>query len=255
MLLQEDHMNLLKKIARKVSRNASNPQGPKPLILNEAVNFEKQCIFIAVPKTGTTSVRVQIKQRGIPLIPNPHLDIMQIRDALYTYFLTRSLAKNESFPSESVPKDKDIRTQANNVFNTYFKFSAVRNPWARAVSLYFRGEGIQLKDRCSFDEFCQNHFYASDTCRHPTLHRNQIDWLLDEKGEVLMDYVYKLENFEEAIKEILERTDGRLRITNRNLNKNPQSLSRKYRDLYTEKTKKIIAERFAKDIDFFKYSF
>ncbi len=27
------------------------------LILNEAVNFEKSCIFIAVPKTGTTSVR------------------------------------------------------------------------------------------------------------------------------------------------------------------------------------------------------
>ncbi len=68
-------MDLLKKITRKVSRNASTPQSPEPLILNEAVNFEKQCIFIAVPKTGTTSVRVQIGQQGTPLIPNPHLDI------------------------------------------------------------------------------------------------------------------------------------------------------------------------------------
>lgn len=248
-------MKLLKKIARKINRNASSLQGTEPLILNEAINFEKQCIFIAVPKTGTTSVRVQIRQQGIPLIPNPHLDIIQVRDSLYTYFLMRSLGKNKSFPSESVPKDKDIRTQANNVFNTYFKFAAVRNPWARAVSLYFRREGVQLKVRRSFDEFCQNHFYASDTCCHPTLHRNQIDWLLDERGEVIMDYVYKLENFEEAIKEVLERTDGRLRIANRILNNNPQSLSRNYRDLYTEKTKKIITERFAKDIDFFKYSF
>jgi hypothetical protein len=67
--------------------------------------------------------------------------------------------------------------------------------------------------------------------------------------------VYKLENFDEAIKEIEERTDGRIKLENRGANKNPKSLSQNYRELYTDKTRKIIADRFQKDIDYFKYTF
>ena len=52
-----------------------------------------------------------------------------------------------------------------------------------------------------------------------------------------MDYVYKLENFDEAIKEIEERTDGRIKIESRDANKNPKSRSQNYRELYTDITK------------------
>lgn len=224
-------------------------------ILNEAVNFEKKIIFIAIPKTGTTTVRSQIKKKGVALIPNPHLNIMQVRDILYVYFLKCALGQNTSFPTESVPTDANIRAHAKNVFDTFFKFSAVRNPWARAVSLFFRREGIQLKDRISFEEFCDKHFYANDTCHHPTLHKNQIDWLCDENGQCIMDYVYKIENFEMAAKEINEQTDGRLQLSSKVKNKNPDSLSHRYREVYSERTRKIIEKRFQKDIDYFKYSF
>ena len=248
-------MRQLKRLIRKFIGNTPNAQGSEPLILNEAVNFGKRCIFIAVPKTGTTSVRNQLRQQGAPLIANPHLNIMQVRDSLYVYFLKRALGNNKTFPTEPIPGDADLRAQANEVFNTYFKFSAVRNPWARAISLYFRREGVQLKDKISFDEFCEDHLYASDTCCQPTVHKNQIDWLCNENGQCVMDYVYKLENFAEAIKDIEELTDGRLKITNKNENNNPKSPSREYRMLYTENTKKIIAKRFEKDIDYFEYTF
>jgi hypothetical protein len=248
-------MEQWKNIIRKTIRNFSSPQESIPLILNEAVNFEKRAIFIAVPKTGTTSVRLQIKQKGTPLIGNSHLNILQVRDSLYVYFLKKSLGRNKSFPSEEIPTDGDLHASAKEVFSDFFKFSAVRNPWARAVSLYFRREGVQVNDRLSFDEFCNNHFYASDTCTHPTLHKNQLDWLCDENTKCLMDYVYKLENFDEAIKEIAERTNGRLQFANRKANNNPKSVSHKYREIYTDETKKIIAKRFEKDIDYFKYTF
>ncbi|RMH70753.1 MAG: hypothetical protein D6675_08440 [Gemmatimonadetes bacterium] len=84
----------------------------KPLLLNEAVNFEKQCIFIAIPKTGTTSVRSQLAQKGTPLIENPHLNIIQVRDSLYVYLLKQALGHNETFPSKSVPSDTELRLQA-----------------------------------------------------------------------------------------------------------------------------------------------
>ena len=244
-----------KRLIQRANGNEPSSQESAPLILNEAVNFEKQCVFIAVPKTGTTSVRSQLRQRGIPLIANPHLNIVQVRDSLYVYLLKITLGGNITFPTESISEDVDLRAEANEIFNIFFKFSAVRNPWARAVSLYSRREGVQMRDKLTFEAFCNKHFYASDTCVHPTLHKNQIDWLCDENGQCIMDYVYKLENFVEAIKEIEERTDGKIKLVNRKANKNPESHSQSYREFYTDKTRKVIADRFQKDIDYFKYSF
>lgn len=244
-----------KAIVKGFFEDTQSSQRSKPAIPNEAVNFEKQCIFIAVPKTGTTSIRSQLRQQGIALIRNPHLSIVQVRDSLYVFFLKRALGNNNTFPTELIPNDEDLRAQANNVFNTFFKFSAVRNPWARTVSLYFRREGVKLKEKLTFEEFCEQHFYASDTCKHPTLHKNQIDWLCDENGQCIMDYVYRLEDFERAMQEIEELTDGRLKLTSKKANNNPNSLSRGYREIYTERTRKIIEKRFEKDIDYFKYIF
>jgi hypothetical protein len=234
---------------------SSAPQVDERLILNEAVNFEKECIFIAIPKTGTTSLRSQLRQQGTALIPNPHLNILQVKDSLYLYFLRQALGTNYSFPSELTPLDEDLRFTASQVFDNFFKFSAVRNPWARSVSLYFRREGVQTREKMTFDEFCRLHMHASDTCRQPTLHHNQLDWLCDKNGKCIMDYVYRLEDFELAVHEIAERTDGRIRLESKMSNVNPNSGSRAYRDLYTEETKRLIADRFQKDIDFFKYTF
>lgn len=225
-------------------------------MLNEAVNFEKECIFIAVPKTGSTSVRSQLRYRGgACLIANPHLSIIQIRDSLYTCFLINSLGQNASFPSRDVPADAELRARAHETFERFFKFAAVRNPWARAVSLYSRREGVQLSDRMSFQEFCRDHFYASDTCRHPTLHRNQLDWLIDEQGASLMNYIYKLEEFARAVKDIAQMTDQRISLSASSENVNPKSLSSDYRDLYTPEARELIARRFERDIDFFGYCF
>jgi hypothetical protein len=248
-------MKKLKRFIRKTIRKTQKPEVLQPQVFNESVNFDKQCIFIAIPKTGTTSIRSQLKQPGIPLIKNPHLNIVQVRDSLYVYFLKETLGKNDSFPSDSVPSDADIRLKVKEVFENFFKFSSVRNPWARAVSMYSRREGVKIKDNLSFEEFCRNHLYASDTCLHPTLHRNQLDWLCDENGQCIMDYVYRLEDFNKSIIEISELTNGRVQLECTNANQNPDSESRSYRDLYSDETRKLIAKRFEKDIDEFKYTF
>ena len=97
--------------------------------------------------------------------------------------------------------------------------------------------------------------YASDTCVHPTLHKNQLDWICDDKGKILLDYIFKLENFSNAINDIFERTNGLIRLENTVANKNESSKSSEYRNLYSEKTKKMIAKRFEKDIDTFQFTF
>lgn len=226
-----------------------------PLEMNEALNVEKKVIFIAIPKTGTTSVRTQLGGPRFPIIENPHLDIRQVRDLIYVMLLRATLGGNRSFPCEEFPTDMVLRTRSQEMFSSFFKFSAVRNPWARAVSLWSRQEGVETKTSISFEDFIAEHHHASDTCRQPTRHVNQFDWLCDEDGRMLMDYVYKVEEFEAAADEIRERTDGRLVLGTRRLNVNPRSTSRTYRDIYTEATRKIVAKRFEKDIDTFGYVF
>ena len=107
----------------------------------------------------------------------------------------------------------------------------------------------------TFDHFCENNFFASDTCRLPTLHKNQIDWLLDENETIAMDFIYKVEEFNTVIRTISQQTNGRVKLKNQILNRNQDSQSSTYRDLYSKRSQKIIAERFEKDIDTFKYTF
>jgi len=248
-------------ILKTILEMLTGKPGPKPVpnastvTFNEAVNFEKRTIFVAIPKTGTTSVSDQLRVPGKALIPHSHLNLLQIRDGLYTYFLLTHLNKNRSFPSGETKTDAEVRLLSKKTFDEFFKFSAVRNPWARALSMYRRREATQLNDVMSFEEFCDRHFYCSDTCWHPTLHQNQLDWLCDESGKIGVDYFYKVENFAQAIKDIEERTDGRLRLEMRYANVNPQSRSQTYRDFYSPQTRKIISERFVKDIEFFGYEF
>ncbi len=222
---------------------------------NEAINFDKQVIFIAVPKTGTTSVRNQLRSHGPFLVPNSHLDITQLRSLLYFWGLRKILGTNARFPNGGMLSDTQIRADSDHTFRRFFKFSAVRNPWARTVSLYFRQEGVISHNRISFEEFCENHAYASDTCSHPTLHSNQLDWLTDENGKIDVDYVYKIEEFESSLNEIREMTNGRINLQYLVANKNPLSRADKYRDMFTDRTRRLIARQFEKDIDTFRYAF
>ena len=144
---------------------------------------------------------------------------------------------------------------AEGMFAELFKFSAVRNPWARAVSLWSRREGVAPRGQMPFETFVEHHVYASDTCQHPTLHRNQLDWLCDENGTVIVDYVYRVEDFDRAVKEIEKRTDGRLRLAPRRLRVNRDSAASRYRGLYSDRSRALIARRFERDIEYFGYRF
>jgi hypothetical protein len=226
-------------------------------IPNEAINVQTKVVFVAVPKSGSTSVRTQTKdkRKSKTLLYHPHLDIMQLRELFYVYSLRKFMRKNTSFPTENMLTDQQIRLESAKTFDSYFKFAGVRNPWARAVSLYSRREDVRMKEQISFEAFVESHHYASDTCKNCTLHKNQYDWLCDHEGNNQMDFIYKVEELGEAIPKIREMTDGRVSLQEVNRNKNPKSRSRNYRDLYNDRTKNIIATRFEKDIDLFKYTF
>lgn len=240
-------LRMLKKLLRNDDK--------APLLFNEAINFDLKCIYIAIPKTGSTSVRKLVAPRGKFFLPGPHLSATQVSESLYAYYLHINRKQNTEIPSSEVPSNEDVRAQAQLTFDDFFKFSVVRNPWARAVSLYNRREGLQPKEIMSFDEFIEKHIFASDTCRWPTLHKNQLDWISDCNGKVLVDYFCKIEEFPTHKKEIYDLTNGRLNLSLGRHNHNAKSNSDNYRQMYNKHTSSLVEKHFEVDIETFKYLF
>jgi hypothetical protein len=137
-------------------------------------------------------------------------------------------------------------------FNSYFKFGFVRNPWDRVVSLYRRQEGLQMQDKMTFDEFVEWIKYSSSTCIHPVPHVNQLDWFVDPHGNVLVDFIGKFETLQNDWVKIAAKLGLPQNLPHRNKN---QKAIRKYTEYYSETTKKIIADKFRVDIEYFGYKF
>ena len=167
---------------------------PRYKSLNENINFNKNFIYIAVPKTGSTSIRNQLSNKSTYFISNPHLTLNQTKDLIYPYLLSCNLGRNRNFPTtqNSPPSDFELRQLSSELFKRMFKFGSVRNPWARVYSLYTRKEAIQCKQKISFSLFLKNIRFANDTCLHPLRTQNQLDWFLDSNGRNIANYIYKL---------------------------------------------------------------
>ncbi len=150
----------------------------------------------------------------------------------------------------TLPKETR-RARGARKFDSYFKFGFVRNPWDRAVSLYERREGEQMRHQMSFEEFVDWMQYSSATCEHPSPHRYQLDWFVDPNGKVIADFIGRFERIEEDWKIVAERLGVNPTLPHRR--ENPRA--RHYSEYYTPRSRDIILERFRVDVETFGYSF
>jgi hypothetical protein len=80
---------------------------------------------------------------------------------------------------------------------------------------------------------------------------NQLDYITDENGEIIVDFVGKYENLSHDISTVLKA----LRLENRPLPHVNKSEHKHYSEYYTEETKDLVAVRYSRDINFFGYKF
>ena len=212
------------------------------------ISHKHKCIFVEIPKTGSTSIRTVV---GSP--PKAHLNICQIRYNMQHYWTRYGGIKNKLLSSLYLllPENKRIET-GEEEFRSYFKFGFVRNPWDRVVSLYFRTDGLQMKDKMTFDEFVDWIKYSSSTCIHPVPHTNQLDWLVDPHGNVLVDFIGKFENIQKDWELIADKHGLPMKLPHKNKSLNERNF---YTEYYSKKTKEIVESKFRVDIEFFDYTF
>lgn len=187
------------------------------------ISHERKIILIHIPKTGGTS----------------------IENMLDMYGKYRHLPYHES------------RAMYSKYWDKYFKFSFIRNPWDRLVSIYhfykFGNERINRKIKRNleptFGEFIMG---LKNNPNHPLkmLISPQKDWVYSPNGELMVDFLGRFENYENDINKIFEIIGGKAPIRH-----DRKSVRGNYRDYYTPELVKIVEELCRVDIEFFGYKF
>lgn len=153
---------------------------------------------------------------------------------------------------------KEIITRIGQApWDAAYKFTFVRNPWDKTVSLY---EYRRKKNKTQIATLGINfEDWVSKTLgdeQDPLFHDNlksfqpQVEWLKDLHGQISLDYIGKFESLNqdfEAIRKVIG-VDTPLPHLN-------ASSRAPYQSYYSEKTRALVSRWFAEDIERFGYRF
>lgn len=194
------------------------------------ISHTKKFIFVHINKTGGTSVSKNIKKY---VSFSPHKHEMMFR----------------KMPNNFVNKsDGNLYNQCRFPFEDYFKFTFVRNPYDRIVSNYCYANQKWGLPCTNFKDYLTN--YLPNFSRK-LIHLNQYDWISDFKNNIRVDFVGLFENLQEDFSIICDK----IGIPHQELPHINATEHKHYTEYYDEETKEIVAEKYAKDIEYFGYKF
>jgi len=202
------------------------------------IYHQHRCIFIHIPKTGGKSVSSALGF-GWP----GHKDISQ-------------------YAGELNPE----------VFQSYFKFAVVRNPWERLVSEYnFQKKNKRpKKDKLFiFDDrgakrgfadwvrtaFANPHHYngedwAGDVSKHIHRWSPQVDWI-SVNGKIAVDFIARLENIAEDFRQIRKK----IGLPPAKMPWRNSKWHWHYSNYYDDAMREMVAQYYARDIEAFGYRY
>lgn len=148
----------------------------------------------------------------------------------------------ENFPKHMTAKQaKDVLPEL--IWNEYFKFGFVRNPWAREFSNFSMLK--RNRKTCvanTFEEYILDYL--------PNNYLEQSSFFYDQHGQQIVDFVGKFENLDVDLETAACRVGVKLRLPHLN-----KSTSSDYRSHYTEEMVNVVRMVYIRDITNFSYSF
>nr|WP_272508213.1 sulfotransferase family 2 domain-containing protein [Salinibacter ruber] len=143
----------------------------------------------------------------------------------------------------------EIRERFPEIWDDYFTFGFVRNPWAWQVSLYFymlETESHHQHDLiASMEDFDEYIHWRVNEDKHL-----QSEFFCDADGRLMVDYIGRLESIREDFQTICEQIGVEASLPHKNA-----SSHRDYRTYYSDRSRELVAEHFQEDIERFGYCF
>jgi len=201
------------------------------------ISADRRWLFVHIQKTGGDAVRTALGLKTDD--PHKHLLASELR-ALY----------------------------GDAYWRQCFKFTFVRNPWDRLVSWWSkidasrgahsngtalnRFQSFVLQRATTFEGFLMNcDEEIVDEDGRKWIYRNQLDYLTDSTGELLVDFVGRFETLQQdfaSVTQQLFRDPIQLPYVN-------QSKHHRYPEYYTPALAQMVARRYRRDIEAFGYVF
>ncbi|WP_420335119.1 sulfotransferase family 2 domain-containing protein [Roseibium sp.] len=210
-------------------------------------------LLIHIPKNGGMAIRHDTQLKNRIVLANRR----RLKSKGYADGLKQHMQAMGAQPGYEHARYRDVDISVRKATNA---FAVVRNPWSRTVSrfkfaLQTRGNAKQADlsyDRTGFEAFLEERhaWGGEDYFWHRAIRGwyPQIDYLTDEQNRIEVD-VLRQENLTEEMGRYLSLESE---LKPRNVSKMSDT---DYRDLYTEKTRQVIADWYAADIDHFGFDF
>lgn len=201
------------------------------------ITSKKKCkipiIFVHIPKTAGTSIKKYIGKNNLNDLV--HMKLSEMKNYFY---------------------DKEKRYNKIK-FRDYFKFTVLRNPWERMVSIYeYRKETSKKsywqnirKKNYNFNEFLK-YFLDLFGLEELISRGNYLKYITLNK-KIKVDYAINFHNFEKDFKVI-----KKIKIGKKNLiQKLRKSNKKDYRKYYNSESLDLINDIHKDDIEIFKFDF
>ena len=142
----------------------------------------------------------------------------------------------------------------SDIFDPYFKFTFVRNPFDFLVSLYFYiAQSKNHRFHKQVVDMGFSEFLNWYTMRRP---QRQLDFVVEpQSNHLLVNYIGRFETLEKDVAVIQEKLviKSKSNITHRNPSRNRKG--RDYREYYDEKDRSLVENYFHMDLTQFGYDF
>jgi hypothetical protein len=196
---------------------------------------DKKCAFLVVPKSANTSIKITIGK---------------------TYGIKTD--EDQAIHGSSFVRNNLYLTLEN--AERYFKFSFVRNPYARLVSCYtdkiirkphyFEGYIFRIARNITFAEFVKKTVKIPDFLADK--HFKSQYSVLYRRGKLLVDYVGKVENIEQDWLKVAEKCGFEPSVVRENVS-TPKGNKRDYRLFYTQELAELVYQRYRNDFELLGY--
>lgn len=193
------------------------------------------------------------KEKKFIFLHNRKCGGSSVERALWDYADNKFICKDYTNPladHQPIGVLKEYFQRLNWEWDTFFKFTTIRNPWDRCVSEYFwckkRKHKSLLED--SFELFITERAAIGSKKK---CHIRPITEFAYIDGKLAVDEVIRMEDIIYGLPKVLEKFSIQINAIP-HVNK---TIHEHYRGYYNKYTQKLVSDRFASDVELGKYTF